>query len=125
MPGIGPIVLATLLAEGSDALRRRDYHALRSLCGVAPVTKRSGKRLVVVMRQACQMRLRNAVYHWARVATQHDAKSRRRYQALRARGHSHAHALRSVGDRLLAVACAMLASGETFRPEPRELAQPT
>jgi len=125
MPGIGPIVLATLLAEGSDALRRRDYHALRSLCGVAPVTKRSGKRLVVVMRQACQMRLRNAVYHWARVATQHDAKSRRRYHALRARGHSHARALRGVGDRLLAVACAMLASGQTFRPESTEVAQPT
>jgi transposase len=124
MPGIGPIVLATLLAEGSDALRRRDYHALRSLCGVAPVTKRSGKRLVVVMRQACQIRLRNAVYHWARVATQHDAKSRQRYQALRARGHSHARALRSVGDRLLAVACAMLTSGETFRAEPTEVTQP-
>ena len=125
IPGIGPIVLATLLAEGSDALRRRDYHALRSLCGVAPVTKRSGKRLVVVMRQACQRRLRNAVYHWARVATQHDAKSRHRYQALRARGHSHARALRSVGDRLLGVACAMLARGETFKSELAEAAQPS
>lgn len=116
LPGVGPIVLATLLAEAWEPLRRRDYHALRSLCGVAPVTKRSGKRLVVIMRQACQLRLRNAVYHWARVASQHDAKSRQRYQALRARGHSHARALRSVGDRLLAVACAMLTSGQAFNP---------
>jgi transposase len=125
MPGVGPIVLATLLAEGSDALRRRDYHALRSLCGVAPVTKRSGKHVVIVMRQACQVRLRNALYHWARVATQHDPKSRQRYQALRARGHSHARALRSVGDRLLAVACAMLTHGQPFDPDYRTRPQPT
>ena len=33
LPGIGNKVLATLLAEGNDAVRRRDYHALRCLCG--------------------------------------------------------------------------------------------
>ena len=37
LPGIGTgSALACLLAEGSDALRRRDYAALRCLCGVAP-----------------------------------------------------------------------------------------
>src|SRR5467141_1425989 len=64
-------------------LRRRDYHALRSLSGVAPVTRRSGKTCVVVRRYACNKRLANALYHWARLATQHDALSRRRYAALR------------------------------------------
>jgi transposase len=39
LPGVGRIVLATLLAEATDALRRRDYHALRCLSGVAPVTQ--------------------------------------------------------------------------------------
>ena len=33
LPGIGTGVLATLLAEGNDALRRRDYDALRCLSG--------------------------------------------------------------------------------------------
>ena len=33
LPGVGQPVLATLLAEASDPLRRRDYHALRCLCG--------------------------------------------------------------------------------------------
>jgi hypothetical protein len=60
------------------------------------------------MRNACHVRLRNAVYHWARVAIQHDGVSRSRYATLRKRGHSHGRALRSVADRLLAVACAML-----------------
>jgi len=49
LPGVGRIVLATLLAEAPEPLRRRDYHALRTLSGVAPVTKRSGRRCVVIM----------------------------------------------------------------------------
>src|SRR5262245_9287013 len=40
----GRVVLATMLAESPDALQRQDYHALRSLCGTAPVMRRSGKR---------------------------------------------------------------------------------
>ena len=47
LPGLGRITLATLLAEAFDALQRRDYAALRSLAGVAPVTKRSGKSRIV------------------------------------------------------------------------------
>src|SRR5208282_3361270 len=66
---------------------------------------------------ACHLRLRTAVYHWARVAIQHDARSRARYAELRKRGHSHGRALRSVADRLLAVACAMLKTQSTFKPE--------
>ena len=116
LPGVGRTVLATLLAEASDALQRRDYAALRSLTGVAPVTKRSGKSCVVVRRQACHDRLANAVYHWARVAVQHDPRSRAKYAELRRRGHSHGRALRSVADRLLNVACAMLKTGTTFNP---------
>ena len=116
LPGIGRIVLATLLAEATDALQRRDYPALRTLTGVAPVTKQSGRSHFVVRRHACHRRLANAVYHWARTATQHDSTSRAKYAALRARGHSHGRALRSVADRLLNVACSMLRSGTTFKP---------
>ncbi len=116
LPGVGRIVLATLLAEASEALQRRDYQALRCLSGVAPVTKRSGKSRIVLMRQAADGRLRNAVYHWARVAAQRDPTCKVRYTALRSRGHGHARALRSVADRLLGVACAMLKSQSAFDP---------
>ena len=116
LPGIGTGVLATLLAESSDAVRRRDYHALRCLCGVAPVTRRSGKSLIVSRRLAAHDRLRDAAYHWARVAAQRDPASRAKYQALRSRGHGHARSLRSVADRLLNVACAMLRDGACFDP---------
>jgi transposase len=116
LPGVGRIVLATLLAEAFEALRRRDYQALRCLSGVAPVTKRSGKSRIVLMRQAAHVRLRNAVYHWARVAVQHDPRSQAKYAALRARGHGHGRALRSVADRLIGVACAMLEAKTIFDP---------
>jgi transposase len=116
LPGVGRIVLAMQLAEAWDAWQRRDYPALRSLTGVAPVTKRSGKGCIVIRRQACSDRLANAMYHWARVAVQQDPKSKAKYAALRGRGHSHGRALRSVADRLLNVACAMLKNGTLFNP---------
>jgi transposase len=115
-PGVGRTVLATLLAEAWDALPRRDYAALRSLTGVAPVTKKSGKSCFVIRRQACNGRLAAAMYHWAYAAIQHDPKSRAKYDALRKRGHSHGRALRSVADRLLNVACSMLKTGTLFNP---------
>jgi transposase len=89
---------------------------LRILCGVAPVTKRSGKSCIVTRRLACNPRLQNALYHWARVAVQHDPRSRAKYAALRLRGHNHARALRSVDDRLLDVAGAMLRNGTNLTP---------
>ena len=120
LPGIGRLNLATLLSEASGPLSRRDYQALRTLSGVAPVTKRSGKSHVVVMRYASHVRLRNTVYHWARVATQHDHESRTRYAALRRRGHSHGRAIRGVADRLLAVACVLLQRQTLFDPHFRQ-----
>jgi transposase len=115
-PGIGRINLATLLAEATEPLRRRDYHALRALAGVAPVTRRSGKQRFVIRRLACNRRLQNAVHHWSRVAIQHDAAARRRYDALRQRGHNHARALRSVGDRLLYALCTALTRQTPYDP---------
>ena len=108
LPGIGTRIAATLLAEAADPLRRRDYHAIRQLGGVAPVTKRSGKSCVVRFRYACHGRVRTAIYLWVRVATQRDPRSRAHYTALRRAGHSHARALRGVADRLLAMLIAML-----------------
>jgi transposase len=91
---VGRVVAATVLAEASGPLAERDYHALRTHAGIAPVTKQSGKRRSVVMRYACNGRLRYALYHWARVAATCDPASKTYYAALRQRGHSYARALR-------------------------------
>jgi transposase len=125
LPGIGRVVAATLLSEASQPLADRDYHALRSYAGIAPVTRQSGKKRSVVMRQACNGRMRHALYHWARVNTQLDPRSHEQYRRLREAGHSHGRALRGVADRLLAVLVAILNTGVPYDKSLRTLpAQP-
>ncbi len=108
LPGLGKVGLATLLSEADQSLGRRDHEALRCLCGVAPVTVKSGKKLIVMRRLAANEHLSDAVYHWGRVAIQHDPISRAKYDAMKAQGKTHGRAIRQLVDRLLGVACAML-----------------
>jgi transposase len=111
LPGVGRMVAATMLTDATGPLAARDYHTLRAQAGAAPVTKRSGKRVrLVQMRYACKRTLREALYHWARTSMQVDGVARTYYRTLRARGHSHGRALRSVGDRWLRILIAMLTS---------------
>jgi hypothetical protein len=119
MPGLGRITIATLLAEACEPLQRRDYHVLRVLSGQAPVTRRSGKSCIVLRRYACNTRLQQALYHWARTAMQHDPVSKQRYAELRRRGHRHARALRTIGDRLLYVLCTLLERQVLYDPDHR------
>ena len=72
------------------------------------MTRQSGKRRLVVMRRGCNARLRQALYHMARVAMQRAAHFSRVYAALRAKGQRHGHALRTIADRLLRILMAML-----------------
>lgn len=123
LPGIGTVGLATLLSEADDCLQRRDYEALRCLCGVAPVTAKSGKKLIVMRRLAASEHLGDAAYHWGRVAIQHDPISRNKYDAMRAQGKTHGRAIRQLLDRLLGVACAMLRERTLFDPNIRRYAQ--
>src|SRR4051794_21926238 len=119
LPGAGRIVAATMLAEASQALAQRDCQALRSYSGSAPITRQSGKKKIVLMRHGCNQRMRNALYHWARVSVQHDNHSREHYAQLRRVGHKHGRALRGVADRLLPVLVAMLKSGTFYDPQHR------
>jgi hypothetical protein len=68
------------------------------------------------MRYACNRRLREAAYHWARIGAQKDPASRTYYATLRARGHSHGRALRSVADRLLRILMTLLNCEQIFDP---------
>lgn len=109
-PGVGTGVTAAFIADARALLTARDYDTLRAVTGVAPVRRQTGKntRGLVGMRRACNHRLRNACYHWARVSTRVDTAARDYYATLRARGHSHGRALRSVADRWLRILIAML-----------------
>ena len=114
LPGVGRVIAATLLAEASQAIAERDDESLRSYAGIAPVTRQSGNKKLVVMRRGCNYRLRNALYHWSRVATVCDERSRAYYVKLRKKGQSHGTALRTIADRWLSVLMAMLKDHELF-----------
>jgi len=103
-------------------LTARDYHGLRTQAGVAPVTRQSGKRLLVGMRYACNPRLRNALYYWGFISVRYDAHSRQHYRRLRGHGHSHGRALRGVADCLLTLLLAMLAQQTMYDPARRRAA---
>lgn len=115
-PGVGRVTAATMLAQASRAIADRDYHAFRCQAGLAPVTKASGKSRRVEMRRACDGRLREAMYHMARVASIIDPASREHYQESRRRGHSHGRALRGLADRLMRIHFAMLRDGTCYDP---------
>ena len=117
LPGVGKVTLAALLTEASGPLGRRDYAALRTLSGVAPVTKCRGKTCIVVMRQAVQSRLRQAMPHWARIAVRTTPSAAAATPPLAARGHSYGRALRGVADRLLGIVCVLLQRRAMFDPE--------
>lgn len=110
LPGLGRKIAATMLSEASQAIADRDYHALRCYSGTAPVTHQSGKKKTVAMRRGVNQRLRNALYHWARVSVVFDSHSKKRYAAMRACGHSHGRTLRGMADRWLKVLTSMLTS---------------
>lgn len=116
LPGVGRMVTVTMLVDATQPLATRDYDSIRAHVGVAPITKASGKRRVVSMRYACHHRLREAAYHWGRVSLQHDDASAAYYRRLRARGHTHGRALRSVVDRLLRILVVMLRHRTLFDP---------
>lgn len=125
-PGFAEQTTGVLLAEAGAVVARRDYNELRAICGVAPVTKASGKRRkqstwtkgmnadgVVAMRRATNMRLRNAAHH-AGAAASRDPRFAPIYTRLRAAGATHARAVRGVVDRLLRVLIAMLRDRSLF-----------
>ena len=117
IPGMGDIVLATLLAEAWDIIRRRDLKALRLLGGTAPVTKQSGKTKRVVRRKAVCRSLRDVFHVLGGIAAIHDPVSKAKYKSLREKGHGYCRSVRTVCDRLLSVACALLEKRELFDKE--------
>jgi transposase len=116
LPGVGRMTTVAVLTQATQALATRDYDALRTHIGTAPITKASGKRRLVQMRRACNGRLREAAYHWGRVSMQQDPSTAAYYHRLRARGQTHGRALRSIVDRWLRILIAMLRHRTLYDP---------
>ena len=80
IPRVGRVVLATLLAEASEPLSNATSRPCKACVVLLRSPRRSGKSNLIVKRMACSHRLRNAIYHWTRIAVQHDEISKAKYK---------------------------------------------
>ncbi len=103
-PGLGTILGARVLAEfGDDPDRYADTRARKNYSGMAPVTRASGTRRVVLARHARNQRLADALYQQALAALTGSPGARAFYDRQRARGATHHQALRALGNRLVGI----------------------
>ena len=104
LPGLGLVLGARVLAEfGDDPTRYADPKARRNYAGSSPITKASGRSRVALARFARNRRLADALDMWAFCSISASPGARRYYDALRARGHSHRRALRSLANRWVGI----------------------
>ena len=104
-PGLGRRLAARIAGEIGEHIEQfTTPNSLQCYAGRAPVTRRSGKRdLVVAHRLACNRYLADAVHKWAFASLRRSAWARDFYDAQRARGKNHHAALRALGNRWLEV----------------------
>jgi len=104
LPGAGPKLAPRLLGElGANREVFGCAQDLQCYAGTAPVTKKSGKHRLVKIRRACNLTLRATVHYWANLSRQSCAWAEAYYQKKREQGHSHAQALRCLGQRWLKI----------------------
>jgi Transposase/Transposase IS116/IS110/IS902 family len=104
LPGLGLVLGARVLAEfGDDPSRYADPKARKNYAGTSPITKASGRSRVALARFARNHRLADALDMWAFCSITVSPGARRSYDALRARGHTHRRALRSLANRWVGI----------------------
>jgi transposase len=114
-PGLGVILGARVLAEfGDDRTRFADAKAGKNYAGTSPITRASGKKKLVLARDARNQRLGDAVQQWAFGALKGSPGARAYYDTLRARNIGHQAALRQLGNRLVGILHGCLKTGTLY-----------
>jgi hypothetical protein len=103
-PGLGTILGARVLAEmGDDPTRYPDARARKNYAGMAPITRASGTKRVVLARYTRNRRLADALYQQAFSALTRSPGARACYDRHRAAGATHHQALRTLANRLVGI----------------------
>jgi Transposase IS116/IS110/IS902 family len=104
LPGLGMVLGARVLGEfGDDQTRFPTAKSPKNDAGSAPITKASGRSLVVLARHARNRRLADALQQWAFCSLTQSPGARRYYDQLRARNKTHRHALRQLANRWVGI----------------------
>jgi transposase len=115
LPGLAVVLAARVLGEIGDRRERfATPAALQCYAGTAPVTRASGRLRVVTLRRSGNRQLQQAVLGWAYCSIPRSAWAKSVYEQQRAKGNSHAAALRVVANRWLEVLHHLLASQQRY-----------
>jgi transposase len=121
IPGVGPSIAATLLAEIGDIERFTDFDQLLAYAGVHPAERSSGKKgsnpeTAWRMSKAGNSHLRAAAYRMAVVGVQHNPVIAAHYARKRAAGKSKMNALGHCMRKALSLVWGVRRNGQDFDP---------
>jgi transposase len=117
LPGAGDKLAPRLLSEIGQDRQMYDLQGLQCVAGTAPVSFQSGQIRLAKIRWHCNKHLRHAVHHWANCSRKYCAWAQAFYEAHRARGATHASALRRLGQRWLKILWTMWQEGQPYDGE--------
>ena len=104
LPGLGMVLGARALAEfGDDPNRYADAKSRKNAAGTSPITRASGKQLVVLARYARNRHLADTCRMWAFAAISASPGARAFYDQRRTAGDTHNRALRALANRLVGI----------------------
>lgn len=111
----GDIIAARLNSElGSDGARYPTREYLQTAAGTSPVTRRSGKTLLVFFRWQCNKHLRDAFQNLARDSVTKCQWAREYFVRQIGLGHKPSRAYRALANRWAAIVWKMLQESQCF-----------
>ena len=111
----GELTAARLNGElGSDGTRYPTREYVQTAAGTAPVTRRSGKTIVIFFRWQCNKHLRAALQDLARESVRQCAWARQYFAEQMRLGHKPSRAYRALANRWAAIIWKMLQEREPF-----------
>jgi transposase len=121
IPGVGPAIAATLIAEIGDIDRFSDFDQLLAYAGVHPAERSSGRKganpeTAWHMSKAGNSQLRAAAYRMAVVGVQHNPVIAAHYARKRAAGKSKMNALGHCMHKALSLVWGVWRNGQDFDP---------
>jgi transposase len=121
IPGVGPAIAATMLAEIGDIGRFTDFDQLLAFAGVHPAERSSGRKgsnpeTAWHMSKAGNSHLRAAAYRMAVVGVQHNPVIKAHYERKRAAGKSKMNALGHCMRKALSLVWGVWRNGQDFDP---------
>ena len=122
IPGVGPAICATLIAEIGDIHRFTDFDQLVAYAGVHPAEKSSGQKggpeTSWKMAKTGNAYLRAALYRMSVVGLTHNPTIKAHYERKRAQGKTKMNALGHCMKKSLAIVWGIWRGGHDFTPEP-------